>query len=125
VQVAFGTIALTGTNAREWAGRITYGGGPRIQTAAPVRARSARQLSRGNWQQEISFTVQREHATLAACEVYKFQHQQALALAGNQSLVLRGPIKATYLNAALRSVKASSIGVRSVMEYTFVGGIAT
>lgn len=125
MQAAFGSIALTGDGAREWAGPITYSGGAAIQTARPVRAASARQFSRKNWQEDISFQVQREHADIEACEVYKFQHKQLLAAAGNQTLTISGPVEARYLNAVLKSVRVASIGVRSIIDYTFAGGIAS
>ncbi len=107
---------------RLWPARLDFGGEGELQVVGYPRAMSERVFGRGNALVPISFTAQRQHATLAAAITYLGITVPAmLGCTGILTFNLPGGGRLRSVNCGCKSAHGHNLNVRSYVDFTFIG----
>ena len=127
MQIRFGTVFLAGPEATAAPVGLTIQGAQDLQERKPLGADARKIISRKQWGVTIAWTVIRQHATVAACQLYLADHLAAIIAATATTVTLnfggRGVGGARVLNnAAVKVADMRQVGIRSIVSYTAIGG---
>lgn len=73
---------IAGRTPKESVSGFNLAGGPIIQKSLPLRATRPTWRNRGNTTLQTSFTVTREHASIAEAAVFAYEHEEGLMYVG-------------------------------------------
>lgn len=103
--------------------------GQRIVEGVPLaRALAQRTANRGNAATTVSFTITRQHATVATAELFTLVHFGQLPAEGNVTFLLGEVAEETAVvlaGAVLEAVPRRHNGVTTITTYTLRGGLPT
>lgn len=94
-----------------------------VQTAQRFRARSARNMDRGNVATRISWRSYYEFATAAESDRFFLTHARTLLRSGTLALLEEGNARATlYASAVIQEPSLEQIGQTVVVDYSAIAG---